>query len=416
MEETKEQLRSHEQEAPQEDNGAYSSGAQEVKANSEVLDLSSLIQQMWLGRKLVLWNALVSLLIGIFVVIASPVEYESEMLLLPQSESQGAKGLGFLQQFGISTGGAGTTDMSSISTTLYPEVVASTPYLLTLSNQKISISSQDSSVTLTTYFNDIVEESLLEDIERYTIGLPKIILKLPSKLLDNLKGGDTVANTPEVKTTVDTPTTEETASFGSRRNFSIYEIPLRKAAAINELKKRVEVEVKASGIVSVSSKMPEPKAAAALTALSVTYLTDYIVQYRTEKVKQNLEFIEQQYEESERKFTRAQRELAMFRDRNQNIVTDQGRTELERLQTQYDLYYGIYRNFAQQLEQAKIKLQEETPVFRELEPVKVPSSNSEPNTELILIGSSFFGIFLGVGFLLVKVFWESFAQNINFKT
>lgn len=388
---------------------------------SDVLDLSDFIAQLWKDKMLVLWTSLVSLLIGLLIAILSPVEYESEILLLPQSVSEQGKGLGFLQQFGVSFGGGGA-DMSSISTTLYPEVVKSTPYLLQLADQKIPVASRDSSVTITTYFNSIAEKPPIEDVKKYTIGLPKLILSWPVKIIESFKEEEHSAQDENaVVSTYAAPsnTSQERENTSDRslppNRFDVFEVSPQKNAAIGQLRQRVSVEVKANGIVSVSAKMPEPQAAAALTALSVNYLTDYITQYRTEKVKQNLDFIEQQYEDSEKKFLQAQRQLASFRDRNQNMVTERARAELERLQTEYDLHYGIYRSFAQQLEQAKIKLQEETPVFRELEPVKVPADNSEPNTELILIGSLFFGIFLGVGILLTKVFWKSFAQSINFK-
>jgi uncharacterized protein involved in exopolysaccharide biosynthesis len=418
VEETKEKYRTQEQGTLQEKNGPLHAHEGKPPNSSEVLDLSTLVQQLWAGRKIVLWTALSSVLISLFIAIISPVEYKSEVLLLPQSESSQAKGLGFLQQFGVSIGGGGG-DMSSINTTLYPEVVSSTPYLSQLADQQIPVVSLDTSVSLVTYFNEIAEKPLIEDIKKYTIGLPKLVLNIPVSLIKSFQGEDLEQETVNNATGLETLTQPQSPSEAEDNNriiaFDIYDIPPRKAAAIAQLKKRISVEIKANGIVSVSAKMPEPLAAAKLTSLSVNYLTDYIVQYRTEKVKQNLKFIEQQYEESEKTFVQVQQELASFRDRNQNMVTERARAELDRLQTQYDLHFGIYRSFAQQIEQAKIKLQEETPVFRELEPVKVPTNNSEPNVEIILIGSLFFGIFLGVGILLVKVFWRSFAQSINFK-
>jgi LPS O-antigen subunit length determinant protein (WzzB/FepE family) len=50
---------------------------------------------------------------------------------------------------------------------------------------------------------------------------------------------------------------------------------------------------------------------------------------------------------------------------------------------------------ATQLEQAKIKVKEETPVFTVLEPVKVPVDKSSPKRLLVLASSLIIGFIVG---------------------
>ncbi len=73
--------------------------------------------------------------------------------------------------------------------------------------------------------------------------------------------------------------------------------------------------------------------------------------------------------------------LAVFDDKNQNVVTSLAKTERQKLQYDYDLAYEVYKSLAQQLEEGKIKVKEETPVFTIIEPIVIPIQKSEPITD-----------------------------------
>ena len=58
--------------------------------------------------------------------------------------------------------------------------------------------------------------------------------------------------------------------------------------------------------------------------------------------------------------------------------------------------FEVYKGLATQLEQAKIKVKEETPVFSVLEPVMVPIDKSKPKRKIILGVFIFIGILFGL--------------------
>ena len=58
---------------------------------------------------------------------------------------------------------------------------------------------------------------------------------------------------------------------------------------------------------------------------------------------------------------------------------------------------------ATQLEQAKIKVKEETPVFTVLEPVKVPVNKSRPKKLFVVLGSLFIGVIVGIAAGIAQV-------------
>ncbi|MDZ7808047.1 MAG: hypothetical protein U5K71_13160 [Gracilimonas sp.] len=65
----------------------------------------------------------------------------------------------------------------------------------------------------------------------------------------------------------------------------------------------------------------------------------------------------------------AQIALADFRDSNQGALTNRARTQEQQLQSEYDLAFNLYNGLTQEYEQAKLRVQEETPVFKVLQPV-----------------------------------------------
>jgi len=100
----------------------------------------------------------------------------------------------------------------------------------------------------------------------------------------------------------------------------------------------------------------------------------------------------------------AQQQLASFRDRNKNMSTAVAKTEEERLTGEYTLVTGVYSELAKKLEQAKITVKEETPVFTIIKPVSVPIEKSRPNRPLILAISAFIGLIVGTVIVLGKDF------------
>ena len=88
-----------------------------------------------------------------------------------------------------------------------------------------------------------------------------------------------------------------------------------------------------------------------------------------------------------------------------NIVLHSVRTEQERLQNEMSLAYGVYNQVAQQLQMAKAKVQEITPVYTVVQPATVPLKPAKPNKIMILIGFVFLA---GVG----SVGWILFVKDL----
>lgn len=78
------------------------------------------------------------------------------------------------------------------------------------------------------------------------------------------------------------------------------------------------------------------------------------------------------------------------------------RIEQERLHNEMTLAFNVYNTLAQKLEQDKLRVQEQTPVFTIIEPASVPLKASSPKKMLILVAFVFLALTGGCGYLIIK--------------
>ena len=193
---------------------------------------------------------------------------------------------------------------------------------------------------------------------------------------------------------------EEPASSGELTSFRLTK---EQADVINALQERISASVdKKTSVITVSVQMQDPLISANITQIVLEKLQGYITNYRTQKVKQDLEFTEKVFREARESYYKAQRAYAAFEDANKNIISASYRTEQERLKNEMTLTFNVYNTLAQKLEQDKLRVQEQTPVYTIIQPATVPLKAASPKKPLILIGFVFLAIFGGIGYLFIK--------------
>ena len=359
--------------------------------SSDEIDLIEMARKLWAERRLIYKTVAVFFALGLLIAFGSTKEYKSEAKLLPEVTNKEGGAGSLLKQFG-GLGSLAGIDMSSLSggidafgPQLYPDIIHSTPFMLHLLDTRVEIPSLDTTATMYAYLTDLKRTSLIGYIKKFTIGLPSTILKLFGS--------------------------SDNAVIAPIQHLGPVKITKKQSDAIKILKEKIVADVDdKSGVITISAEFPDPVLAAQLTEKTVHYLTSYITEYRLEKVTQNLDFVKEQHTKSKKEFINAQESLANFRDRNKNIVSARIQSEEDRLLAQYNLTFNIYNSLSQQLEQAKIKVQEETPVFKVLNPVQVPVEKSKPKKSVIFILSLMGGVGIGGGIVLGK----AFIKGLNF--
>ena len=364
---------------------------------SDEIDLIEVIRHIWDGRWLILKVTAICVVLGLIIAITSPNQYKAEARLLPEvRDTQAGGASALLRQFGglggfSIPGGAGA---DAIRPDLYPDVLKSTPFFVDLLGQRIRVRQENSieEIEVITYLTESSDGfSLSGIIKKYTIGLP-------STIIGWFRSSDK----------------EDEQSSGSRILTDISHLNQNEFDAVKNLRNRIKASIdQRSGVISISAEFPDPLVSAQIADFAVKYLTDYITEYRIEKAQKDLGFVKDRYAEKEVEFYQAQLSLANFRDANRNIVTAAARSEEQRLQDQYNLAFNVFNSLAQQLEQARIKVQEETPVIKVLEPIQVPLERSAPKRSLIMIINLFLGGFLGIGLVFGRVIWGNIKGQLK---
>lgn len=153
-----------------------------------------------------------------------------------------------------------------------------------------------------------------------------------------------------------------------------------------------------NGVITIQSEMNDPVVAAQIVEYSKEYLTTYIENFRVAKLVKQQEFLSTRVLEAKKRQQSAEYALQSYRDNNRNSFLNVARIEEQRLQSDFTLAQSIYNDLIIKLEQAKIKVKEERPVFNVLEPTKVPLDKSSPRRLLIA------GIGAVVTFILCLIF------------
>jgi uncharacterized protein involved in exopolysaccharide biosynthesis len=342
------------------------------------IDLIEVAKTIWAGRKLILKVTGVFLIIGLIIAFGSKVEYEASCKLMPENQ-EGMKsnlgGLGSLAGLaGINLDMGGT---GALTPELYPQIAQSVPFIMKVWDEPIEFEKQDTTISSYIYFKEIDKPSFLGLIFKYSIGLP---FQVKAWFTKSDEQKNTTENEPQI----------------IRLNKEDTEL-------LEKYRDRISVNVDTkTGILTLSTEMPDAMAAAELAQLSIDQLTKYATDYKVSKAKENFDFVQARYDEAKIEFENSQEKLAVFNDRNRNVVTALAQSESQRLQNEYNLTFEVYKGLATQLEQAKIKVKEETPVFTVLEPVKVPVDKSSPKRILILVSALFIGFIIGTITILLS--------------
>mgnify|MGYP000542293741 CR=1 FL=1 len=339
------------------------------------IDIIALLQSIWTGKKLILKTVLVFMILGLFIAVFSQNEYTASTTIVPQSSSEKPGGSigGLAALAGINLGSVG--QQSSISPTLYPQILTNISFQKELLETLITIEGQDNKITYKEYYTNVYSPSVISYIKKYTIGLPGVLIGL-------LKS-------------------DEISKEESKNNDSLPQITEDDKKLIELLLEQLSMEVNdKDGYISLSTTMPEARAAAELTQKAQELLEQYVIDFKIEKSSSELDFIKNRYQEKEQEFQKIQQKLALYTDRNQNVNSARAKMELMLLQSEYDLAYGVYSELAKQLETQELKVKEDTPIFTILQPVFVPLEKTGPKRSLILIIYTFLGFVLSIGYLL----------------
>ena len=108
-----------------------------------------------------------------------------------------------------------------------------------------------------------------------------------------------------------------------------------------------------------------------------------------------------------------QNKLAYFNDSNLNLVTSSVINEREKLEAEFQIINAVMIELSKQVEQRKLQVSEDTPVFSIVKEASMPVKRSSPKrTQMVLI-SGFIGLIVSISYTLIKSPIAQVLKEIN---
>ena len=326
--------------------------------NSDEIDLLELLKTTWSGRKQIIIISFVFVLIGVAIALLSPIVYSSSTTFInSQTESSSTSGLsGVASLVGINLGGMSSG--SEIPPTMYPLIAESVQFKRDLLNSYIDEKEQIKLEDFLANYND-VEKSVTENNNKLFI----------SKYEDEL--------------------------------FNV----------INDV---ISISVnQKDGFVTILANMPESEYAANTCINAREILQETIINNKIKSAKQKLEYSEKQLASKRIEFEEIQNKLAYFNDSNLNLVTSSVINEREKLEAEFQIINAVMIELSKQVEQRKLQVSEDTPVFSIVKEASMPVIRSSPKrTQMVLI-FGFTGLVISVLYILVREPVVQILKEIN---
>ncbi|MBD2704803.1 lipopolysaccharide biosynthesis protein [Spirosoma sp. BT702] len=331
------------------------------------LDLSveNIFQTAWQGRvRLVKITAFFGVL-GVIVALLTQPEFTSEARIMPEMNGGSTD---MVKRLASVAGFAGldlsdADDVDAVRPDLYPNVLQSSPFGLYLLNQSVTVQENQS----TTVANLLAYHTNWQFLNWFR-----------SETSSNSRFPTQVSGKP-------------------------VRLTKQQQDLLDDVGQRISAKLDTrSGIITITAQMPDANVAANVAQLAMAYLTNYVTSYRTEKARQDLQFYTQRLQEARRRFQTAQYVAFQYNDQHKYYVVQAATMEKQRIESELAIAQTVYTELSRQFEQAKLKVQERTPVFKVLEPAKVPLKRTSPKRTVLVLVYTGTGLLVGLASLMMQ--------------
>jgi LPS O-antigen subunit length determinant protein (WzzB/FepE family) len=359
-----------------------------LENTTDEIDLIELLKTLWGSKRLIVKITFFFAVLGIASSLMSPIVYTASSTFIPQSSQagSGASSLsGVASLVGINLGGAMSN--TEIPPTIYPQILESVPYKRELLEMPLKSLEEDSGVLLKDYLlNEISSPTIFGLIKKYTIMLPFTVLAA-------IRGG------------------KEAVSSGSSSEMSVSADEEDLFTALGQILS-LSVNVK-DGFVSLSAEMGSPIICALVVKEAQKILQKSVINYKIKSASEVLVFNQKQLALKKTEFDSLQNKLALFKDSNLNIIDSRFENKLSVLETEFSLVSSVYQELAKQMEQSKLQVSKDTPIFSVIKPVTIPNKRSAPKRSQMVLVFLFVGFVVGSGYVLIKEPVKNILQKIK---
>lgn len=350
----------------------------ELQLETSDIDYKEYMVRLWAGRAFIMKVTIVFIILGLIGAFMMTKKYTTTVTLVPElGKSSSASSLSSLtSMFGLGGGMSGST-ADAYNVTVYPEVVASTPFATRLFDIRVSDPENDIDTTLIGY------------LTREQFSISGLIIKPILSLFS-------------------------TDSLETSNKIDIFRLTKKQSNIVEYLNKAIMVDVdKKSGETTINVTMDNPVIAATVADTVCSYLREFITDYRTKKAREDLDNYQKIAAESYKKYLNASRAYAYYQDHNRGLILNAAISEGTRLSNELNIASQVYSQSKLQAEAARGKLIDEKPVFAIIQPASVPLLPDNSRKKVLLIWTFIGFVLSSVWVLYGKEYWGKGKALIN---
>ena len=353
-----------------------------IDAEEQEIDFMELLVKLWKGKKLIFKWCIAGAVIGLVIGFSIPKTYKTEVVLAPEVEQKTGSSISSIaSMMGVNL----DNSVDAINFQMFPDIVASTPFIYELLDLQVTTKDGELTTDLLDYMLEYQKTPWWAPVIKFPFTCLGWVMSLFQK--------------------------EEDMESPSIAEMDVTNLPKKVRNVVKYFSENILVIIdKKTGKTSISIEMQDPLVATTVLNAVVENLKDYMTDYRTSKVRQDVENLSMICEERKADYYRAQQAYAEYQDANKNVVLQSVQAERDRLQQEMNLAFQVYSQVAQQLEASRIKEQQAKPVFAVVQPVITPLRQSAPSKSKILVITVFLAGCIAAGWVL---FGEEYVSKIK---
>lgn len=322
------------------------------------INWKSIFSKINAKRKLFLITLPIAFVLAYVFASGMPKYYVVKVKLAPEFSSMTSSvspsgSLGsIMRSFGIGTASSNSGD--AILPTLYPDLMNSTAFLVSLFD--IPVQTKDGTVK-TAYY-------------------------------DYLANNQKKAWWAEAKGTVAGWLSSDAATnMDDYKGANAGALTKRQAAIASAIESRIKCDVDdKTGVISIVVKDQDPVICAAIADSTCNRLQEFITEYRTKKARIEMNNAQVQCDKAQAEYEEAKREVEAFTDGNWDLVDEDFKVEQKSLENEMQLKFSTYSALNAQLTTARSKYEGLRPVYTILDGASVPLVPAGPQKMKYILG------------------------------
>lgn len=336
-----------------------------IQNEKDIIDLGKVFKTLWEKRKTFYIVLPIVFVLSCIWIFPQPRYYTCEVKLAPEGIGEENGLASVASSFGFNIGDGASVD--AIYPSLYPELFESPEFLASLFD--INVTNNYGTIH-TDYYTYLLKHQEKNRLTQPVINVMQDIKQMisPKPLPKPRKKGE---------------------------KFNPFRMNEKDDELIKKMKDNISCSVdKKNNVITIVVSDQDPLVSALLADSIKEKLQDFIIEYRTKKVKQDVAYYQHLTDSSKVEYEKSMIRYSSYSDSHRN-TTLKTYVELgEKLRNEMSMKLTTYNTFAAQLSAAKAKVQERTPSFTTLKSATVPLIPAGPKRVRFVSGVMLFTVFL----------------------